>query len=161
MSTVLFSLIIMLVHFLITSCALSSKLKPGTGDIAFRLHWEGTADLDLHVVDPPGDEIYYHARRSESGGLLDVDCNRSPDSLCTDPVENIYWPVGNAPPGLYKYWVELFHERDQTLPIQCRVEVLLAKDIIDRQDGDLQKRRDIFGPFTTIYSPTGVKKNLP
>jgi hypothetical protein len=75
------------------------------GDIQFSLFWGNRNDLDLHCVDPRGIEICYNHRTSEAtGGELDVD--RNVNAPFTDkPVENIYWPEGGAPPGVYKVMV--------------------------------------------------------
>lgn len=72
------------------------------GDIQISLFWKNYNDLDLHCIDPPGEEIYYsHKRSGRSGGELDVDQNASAP-YNNSPVENIYWPAGGAPPGLYR-----------------------------------------------------------
>lgn len=79
----------------------------GTGDVQVTLSWNTDADVDLHVVDPSGEEIYYGHRRSASGGELDLDSNAG---CAIDGVrnENITWPVGRAPRGRYTvrvdYW---------------------------------------------------------
>ncbi|HEY2030567.1 MAG TPA: hypothetical protein VGH20_15315 [Myxococcales bacterium] len=44
--------------------------------LAFTLSWDTEADLDLHVVDPSGQEIYWNAIALE-GGVLDFDSNQS------------------------------------------------------------------------------------
>lgn len=72
----------------------------GTGDVQFTLTWTGDCDLDLHVIDPSGAEIYYGDPTSATGGTLDVD--DIPDAGATGThVENIYWPTGSAPRGSY------------------------------------------------------------
>ena len=79
----------------------------GTGDVQVTLSWDANADVDLHVVDPAGEEIYYAHRRSASGGELDLDSNAG---CAIDGIrnENITWPVGQAPRGQYTvrvdYW---------------------------------------------------------
>jgi uncharacterized protein YfaP (DUF2135 family) len=79
----------------------------GTGDVQVTLSWDTDSDVDLHVLAPGGDEVYYARRESPSGGKLDLDSNAG----CTiDGVrnENITWPVGRAPRGSYTvrvdYW---------------------------------------------------------
>jgi len=42
---------------LLNGCATT---RPGTGDISFRLLWDGTADLDLHAEDPHGRHVGTH-----------------------------------------------------------------------------------------------------
>jgi hypothetical protein len=79
----------------------------GTGDLQVTVTWNTDADVDLHVVDPAGSEIYWANRQSPSGGELDLDSN----AACVgDNVrnENITWALGTAPQGEYvvrvDYW---------------------------------------------------------
>lgn len=79
----------------------------GTGDVQVTLSWDVNSDVDLHVVEPGGDELYYGDESSASGGKLDLDSN----AACSiDGVrnENVTWPVGQAPRGTYTvrvdYW---------------------------------------------------------
>jgi outer membrane protein OmpA-like peptidoglycan-associated protein len=78
-----------------------------TGDLQFSLMWNNYNDLDLHVEDPNGEDIYYSHRFSSSGGVLDVDMNvRYKTGKSSDkPVENIFWQFGSAPSGHYRVMV--------------------------------------------------------
>jgi hypothetical protein len=76
----------------------------GTGDVRATLTWTGDCDLDLHVTDPSGSEIYYGNPTSPSGGQLDVDDIPGPGETGTH-VENIFWPTGGAPRGTYTAFV--------------------------------------------------------
>ena len=68
------------------------------------LEWTGDADLDLHVIDPDGFEIYFGAPTSPSGGSLDTD--KIPDCDDGGPhFENVFWPEGGAPSGQYEAFV--------------------------------------------------------
>ncbi len=89
----------------------------GGGDIQATLRWSGAADLDLHVVDPSGEEIYYSDPAAESGGQLDHDANAGCNGSADDenPVENIFWPTGGAPRGSYKVWVHVYGACDAPL----------------------------------------------
>lgn len=81
----------------------------GTGDVQVTLSWATGADLDIYVVDPSGEVIYYDNPTSASGGQFDRDDNydcefdSSPNSA-----ENIYWPTGTAPSGQYQTYVRLW-----------------------------------------------------
>ncbi len=76
----------------------------GTGDVQVTLDWTGDADLDLHVIDPSGFELYFGAKQSPTGGQLDTD--KIPDCGDTGPhVENVFWPAGGAPTGQYQAYV--------------------------------------------------------
>ena len=79
----------------------------GTGDVQVSLSWNTDADVDLHVIDPSGEEIFYGNRSATSGGELDLDSN----AACSSDGprnENITWPTGHAPSGTYRvavdYW---------------------------------------------------------
>jgi hypothetical protein len=96
----------------------------GAGDVSVQLVWDSVEDVDLHVIDPNGEEIYWDHRTSASGGTLDVDANHG----CTGdthPVENVVWPAGTAPHG--EYVVLVVHYRQCTsseTPIAYRVRVM-------------------------------------
>ncbi|HUS35076.1 MAG TPA: hypothetical protein VM680_06955 [Verrucomicrobiae bacterium] len=77
-----------------------------SGDVQVSLEWKSVNDLDLHVIDPSGERIFYNHRQSQSGGQLDVDMNAGPN-FTARPVENVYWPERGAPRGTYK--VEVVH----------------------------------------------------
>lgn len=126
---------VLLAVLLFTSSACATTKRPGTGDVAFRLHWEGEDDLDLHVQEPSGEELSFLWRKSESGGQLDVDCNAAPDQICKAPIENVFWPVGQAPPGRYLYWVELFQKPETERTIPFTLEVLLGKAVVRTEKG--------------------------
>lgn len=83
-----------------------------TGDIVVSLEWKSTNDLDLRIIEPSGEVIYYNHKQSESGGTLDADANVS--SLTTEPIENVVWPQGRAPAGTYKVLVSTAAIRDQS-----------------------------------------------
>jgi hypothetical protein len=82
------------------------------GDLQFSLFWRNHNDLDLHCIDPMGFEIFYNNKISPlTGGELDIDQNfREPYN--SSPVENIYWPSGGAPAGLYRVFVVYYAQHD-------------------------------------------------
>ena len=79
------------------------------GDPRFNLVFTNpeNVDMDLHVIDPKGVEIYYARKKGPNGVELDIDCKCS--NCPNGPNENIYWPQGgSAPKGNYKFWVEYY-----------------------------------------------------
>jgi hypothetical protein len=77
------------------------ELHLGGGNVQITLRWESNADLDLHVIEPDGTEIYYaNGGPTSSGGQLDKDSNRG--CVLDGAVENVFWPEQSpAPPGTY------------------------------------------------------------
>ena len=80
------------------------------GDPQFTLIWDTDADLDLHVIEPGGKEIYWEEPKGKQGGELDVDNTKG-----FGP-ENIYWLVesdgvgskkvkGPGPSGIYQWFI--------------------------------------------------------
>ena len=82
-----------------TSTSSVSIIDVGTGDVQVSVSWNSPADVDLHVVEPGGEEIYYGNISSTAGGSLDLDSNA--DCNTDDKrAENITW--NSAPPrGTY------------------------------------------------------------
>jgi len=126
-----------LAAFAVLSTGCASMPRPGTGDIAFRLYWQGEEDLDLHVQEPSGTAIYFQLRKAESGGELDVDCNSAPDRICRSPVENVFWPVGKAADGDYTYWVEVFEHPNAQPQIPFTLQVLRGQKVVHTETGIL------------------------
>jgi hypothetical protein len=99
------------------------KAGAKSGDVQVSLLWNNVNDLDLHCVDPRGEEVYYNHVRSASGGRLDVDANGGGPSTRT-PVENIFWPRGKAPKGRYKVYVVHYAAQGAADPTRYKVNVL-------------------------------------
>ena len=85
------------------------------GVVRVSLSWHNHDDLDLHVTEPGGHEIYYGNKRqlSPTGGMLDVDMNAG-SGTTREPVENITWQ--HMPPcaGSYQVKVHQFAQRETT-----------------------------------------------
>lgn len=66
------------------------------GELKVTLLWNFEGDIDLHVKQPNGREIYYDDKRdANTGGYLDVDNMEGGNGSA----ENIYWE--NPPKGRY------------------------------------------------------------
>lgn len=87
----------------------TSVVTVGTGEVQVSISWDTNADVDLHVVEPSDEEIYYGHRTSATGGELDLDsnvgCAAGPQN------ENITWESG-APSGTYIVRVDYFSDCD-------------------------------------------------
>lgn len=108
----------------------------GTGDVQMTLRWDTPVDLDLHVVDPSGEEIWYLSPESASGGRLDVDAN----ATCSGdpPVENVYWPAGGAPNGSYGVSVVYYGSCATSGPVHYTVTVRIDGQTVDVRNGTLE-----------------------
>jgi len=80
-----------------------------SGEITISMMWDSADDLDLHVFTPSDYEIYWDNPSAE-GGTLDVDANRSEDSISAAPVENVYF----AEPVAGEYWVYIYDYEDRS-----------------------------------------------
>eukprot|EP00966_Prymnesium_polylepis_P057372 1328503-Prymnesium_polylepis.2 len=74
------------------------------GDLTVSLMWNTYDDLDLHVITPSGEEIFY-SNKIADGGELDVDRNAG-EPYTNAPVENVFFRV--APHGTYRVCVRNF-----------------------------------------------------
>ena len=86
-----------------------SVIEVGSGGpIQVSVSWDTPTDVDLHVIDPSGEEIYYANSEGATGGELDLDSN----AACSiDGVnnENITWgdeddPASGEYTVLVHYW---------------------------------------------------------
>jgi len=80
----------------------NGQINGGRGDVKVTLTWNNLSDVDLHVIDPYEERIYWNHKNSQSGGILDFD-NRNGYGP-----ENIYWPAGKAPDGTYEVYVHFY-----------------------------------------------------
>ncbi|MGC4932772.1 YfaP family protein [Gordonia sp. DT30] len=80
-------------------------LKVGTGAVQVTASWDVDSDLDLILVEPSGDKIYFNNKTSSAGGELDLDSNADCD-IDGKRNENITYP--RAEPGTYTAYVNLY-----------------------------------------------------
>jgi hypothetical protein len=83
-------------------------VEVASGAVQVSLSWDTPTDVDLHVVEPGGEEIYYGSRTSSTGGVLDLDSNAG---CSIDGVnnENVTW-TGAPPPGEYVVRVDFWSD---------------------------------------------------
>ena len=79
------------------------------------LSWFNGDDLDISIIEPNGNKIYYGDNSSRfTGGRLDIDMNAGTINR-KDPVENIFYSNENKmQQGSYKVYVHNFSKRDRT-----------------------------------------------
>ncbi len=84
-------------------------VQVGGGDLQISLVFDQPDDVDLHVVEPGGFEIYYGATVSPSGGNLDLDSN---PACFQDYVnnENVTYMGVTPPTGMYTVRVDYWED---------------------------------------------------
>jgi hypothetical protein len=88
----------------------ASVTTVGSGEVQVSVSWDADSDVDLHVVDPNGEEIYYGATTAvTSGGALDLDSNAG---CSIDGVRNENITFAEAPPGDYEVRVDYYASCD-------------------------------------------------
>ena len=83
-------------------------VQVGAGVVQVSLSWNTPTDVDLHVREASGTDIYWGHRTSSSGGVLDLDSN----AACSiDGVnnENVTWPT-TPPSGNYQVRVDFWSD---------------------------------------------------
>ena len=118
----------------------------GNGDVQVTLTWQKSIDLDLHVVDPGGNEIYYAVSTSPTGGQLDRD-NQCSDMLVGRP-ENIFWPEGGAPSGKYTILVNYYGSCADSGSVSYTVRVTI-KGQVQTYTGSIDSGTQEVTSFTT------------
>ncbi len=84
------------------------KIEAGTGDLQVSLSWDQPNDVDLHLIEPNQEEIFYGNRTSANGGELDVDSNAA-CSIDNINNENItYSSDDTIESGTYTVKVDLY-----------------------------------------------------
>lgn len=100
------------------------------GDLCCRLAWNNRDDLDFHMIEPSGYEIYFGNRRARSadGGMLDLDANGA-DGQRSDPAENIYYANKRTmKKGTYKLYVHQYSQREKSnVGFEVEIEALGVK----------------------------------
>lgn len=135
------------------------ETQGGRGSLKINLKWNTTDDLDLHVIDPSGFEIYYKNKEHICEGVLgklDIDANAGSPFTMT-PQENIFWEEGrNAPIGRYKVQVVLFNRRGGVSQVPFTVTVYPDKGeakTFTGKIGDVKKPQHI---VEFEYSENGI-----
>ena len=82
-----------------------------SGELTITLTWNGTEDLDLHVICPAGGEIFFR-NKTACGGELDVDRNSNAALATSQPVENVVFKQAPAP-GHYAILVHKYPRQTQ------------------------------------------------
>jgi hypothetical protein len=99
--------------------AIKERVKQAGGridaELCVRLAWNNTDDLDLYMIEPNGNQICFHKRRSTyTGGQLDIDMNAPGTKHTRTPVENIFYAQRRTMlEGRYQVAVNQYQQRER------------------------------------------------
>lgn len=98
----------------------------GTGDVEVALNWTVPNDLDLHVIDPKGVEVYFGNPFDSTGNIELLDLDSNPACYIDNiDAEHVVWPKGGAPHGTYTVRVDNF-QNCQSVAASYTVTVQVA-----------------------------------
>lgn len=122
-----------------------TRIEAGTGKLQISCSWDRPNDIDLHLEEPNGQEIYFGDDISDNGGFLDVDSNAG----CTiDNInsENItYGDTAIVENGNYTVRVDLYSN--------CEVPSNTNVIVTARYDGQIINPTTGTNPYTGIFTP--------
>ena len=129
----------------------SSRTTAGsTGNVQVNVSWNTATDVDLHVVDPTGQEIYYGNTQSTNGGSLDVDSNAG-CSLDNKQSENIRWGSA-APNGTYTVRVDYWSA--------CNVTGSTTYTVVVNNGGQRQQFTGTFAVSDADFGSRGAGRTI-
>jgi len=108
-------------------------LHGANGGVQVTLSFDDTEDLDLHVIEPGGCEVYYGHTQCPNGGSLDRDSNAGCEGATYDGVniENVIYPATGYPHGTYKvrmdYWKDCNNKASSNYGVQVRANGAVYK----------------------------------
>ena len=110
--------------------ALVGIIDNGTGVLQVSLTFDTPKDVDLHLIEPNGDHIYYANRESNNGGELDVDSNAG-CSIDNINNENIFYSEdAYVEPGTYTVYVDMWENCNEDYPTNFILTVFYEGQIL-------------------------------
>lgn len=120
-------------------------VEVGTGKLQVSLSWDQLNDVDLHLYEPGGEEIYFVNDSSENGGVLDLDSN----PICfLDAVNNeniTYSENATLVAGEYIVTVDLYSN--------CSITEKTNYIVTARLNGNIITGTGIKNPYNGYFDP--------
>ena len=105
------------------------------GEVTVTLMWDSEDDLDLSIIEPSSEKIWYGHKNSNAGVFHDIDDNAH-QPFSKEPIENISW-LKNAPQGNYDVKVKLYEKRSDLFEIPFYLEIKTYENV-ETYDGVLK-----------------------
>jgi hypothetical protein len=121
-----------------------SIIEVGTGQLQVSLSWDQPNDVDLHLVEPDAEEIYYGTDYSSNGGVLDLDSN---PGCAIDGVQNeniTYSNESTVEAGTYIVRVDLYDG--------CNVAAQTNYIVTARLNGQLIAQQSVTNPYNGSFA---------
>ncbi len=118
----------------------------GTGKLQISLNWDQENDIDLHLVEPDGEEIYYGCSESSNGGKLDLDSNPDCDIDGVNNENIFYDDEATIEEGTYTVRVDMY--------ANCSVTENTKYSVVVHYDGDVISTTEGGNPYSGEFSPT-------
>ncbi len=116
----------------------------GEGDLRFTMRWSAETDVDLHVMTPAGNEIYYSNTTADGGTLDHDDTSGGPGS-----VENVFFVDPLA--GTYEFWA--LNYGGSSAPVPYTMEAATPNGTL-LSEGETLPAESVDGTHYTIsFSP--------
>lgn len=126
-------------------------LEAGTGLLQVSLSWDQENDVDLHLIQPDGQEIFYGNSTSTNGGELDVDSNPA-CNIDNINNENIFFTTEEqVEEGEYEVLVDLW--------ANCDIEDNTNYSIVAYYDGELISTSEGDNPHMSFLQPENESHN--
>lgn len=128
-------------------------MDAGIGKLKVSLSWDQENDVDLHVMEPNGEHIYFANRNSSNGGRLDLDSNAA-CGIDNINNENIYYeddPEVIIEHGEYEVLVDLWSNCNIPANTSYTVRVFYGNTEITPTVGN--------NPHTGILTPEDESRN--
>jgi hypothetical protein len=128
----------------------ASEIKAGTGLLQINCSWLTDNDVDLHVIEPNGEEIYYAHPKSANGGELDIDSHAGCFGEKVGS-ENVTYKSGAlVQAGTYTVKINLYSA--------CNVTGNTPVTVRARYEGNLLMDANGKTDFTVNFSPSDANR---
>ncbi len=129
-----------------TTDSIKERVKNAGGSVdgvlRCSLSWFNKDDLDIHVIEPNGNRIFFSSPSSPSSGILDVDMNAG-TRIVRDAVENITWSnIDRMMEGTYRVVINQYQKRE-TIDVGFDAEIEYGGVIHSFHYSQPQKDRDM------------------
>ncbi len=136
------------------------------GELRVSLSWFNYDDLDLHVIEPNKNKIYFSSKVSNTSGTLDIDQNAG-SAATRNAVENIVWSnKAKMLVGDYKVIVNNFNKRETSnvgfiVQVECNGEIFdFEHKISPPNKGDISVVEFNYDKTNGITFKNNVKSNI-